>query len=87
MAMKLQMDMRLSQRLVMTPQLQQAIKLLQMSRLELEQTVSEYLTENPLLEEFEEVDDADERAISWGSFAAFSQGIDRQQWDGFQKGR
>ena len=40
MAMKLQMDMRLSQQLVMTPQLQQAIKLLQMSRLELQQTVS-----------------------------------------------
>ena len=35
----------------MTPQLQQAIKLLQLSRLELSQTVSQELLENPLLEE------------------------------------
>lgn len=37
--------------LVMTPQLQQAIKLLQLSRLELQQTLSQHLDENPLLEE------------------------------------
>jgi RNA polymerase sigma-54 factor len=35
----------------MTPQLQQAIKLLQLSRLELQQTISQTLMENPLLEE------------------------------------
>ena len=35
----------------MTPQLQQAIKLLQLSRMELEQFVSEQLAENPVLEE------------------------------------
>src|SRR5919201_1692989 len=43
MALELKQNLRLSQQLVMTPQLQQAIKLLQLSRLELEQ--------NPLLEE------------------------------------
>jgi RNA polymerase sigma-54 factor len=37
--------------LVMTPQLQQAIKLLQLSRLELQQTLAQHLDENPLLEE------------------------------------
>src|SRR6266850_5710379 len=49
--MKLRLDLRLSQKLVMTPQLQQAIKLLQLSRLELQQTISQNLLENPLLEE------------------------------------
>lgn len=41
----------LGQGLLMTPQLQQAIKLLQLSRLELEQFVETQLAENPALEE------------------------------------
>jgi RNA polymerase sigma-54 factor len=45
--------MNLSQNLVITPQLQQAIKLLQMSRLELESAVRSELEENPILEEAE----------------------------------
>ncbi|MCX7979341.1 MAG: hypothetical protein N2578_10095, partial [Bdellovibrionaceae bacterium] len=45
--------MTLSQGLVMTPQLQQAIKLLQMSRLELESAVQAELQDNPMLEEAE----------------------------------
>src|SRR5919106_3109365 len=49
--MKLRLDLRLSQKLIMTPQLQQAIKLLQLSRLELQQTLTQHLMENPLLEE------------------------------------
>jgi RNA polymerase sigma-54 factor len=49
--MKLRLDLRLSQKLIMTPQLQQAIKLLQLSRLELQQTLGQHLMENPLLEE------------------------------------
>ncbi len=49
--MELKLDLRLSQKLVMTPQLQQAIKLLQLSRMELQQVLSQYLMENPLLEE------------------------------------
>lgn len=49
--MDLRLDLRLSQKLVMTPQLQQAIKLLQLSRLELQQTLSQHLVENPLLED------------------------------------
>lgn len=42
---------RLEQRLVMTHQLQQAIRLLQLSRTELVDSISEALAENPLLEE------------------------------------
>lgn len=49
--MKLRLDLRLSQKLIMTPQLQQAIKLLQLSRLELQQSLAQHLMENPLLEE------------------------------------
>lgn len=45
--------MNLSQNLVITPQLQQAIKLLQMSRMELESAVRSELEENPILEEAE----------------------------------
>jgi len=41
----------MSQRLVMTPSLQQAIKLLQMSKLELVEEVQQELLENPVLEE------------------------------------
>src|SRR5437867_7116947 len=51
--MKLRLDLRLSQKLIMTPQLQQAIKLLQLSRLELQQTLAQHLDENPMLEEAE----------------------------------
>jgi len=51
--MKLRLDLRLTQKLIMTPQLQQAIKLLQLSRLELQQTLTQHLMENPLLEELQ----------------------------------
>jgi len=49
--MEARLELKLSQKLIMTPQLQQAIKLLQLSRLELVQSVAQELTENPVLEE------------------------------------
>jgi RNA polymerase sigma-54 factor len=49
--MELKQQLKLSQQLIMTPQLQQAIKLLQMSRMELSELVQEELLENPILEE------------------------------------
>lgn len=51
--------MNLSQSLVITPQLQQAIKLLQMSRMELETAVRSELEENPILEEAEVLKEED----------------------------
>jgi RNA polymerase sigma-54 factor len=51
MALELRQHLRLTQQLVMTPQLQQAIKLLQLSRLELLDVINEEMVENPLLEE------------------------------------
>ena len=54
MAIELKQSLRLSQQLVITPQLQQAIKLLQLSRLELVEMVQSELIENPILEEYTE---------------------------------
>ncbi len=59
MAQGLKMSMKLSQQLRMTPQLQQAIKLLQLSRVELEDAVRAELNENPVLEEFHETTEDD----------------------------
>jgi len=56
MALEQKLDLRLSQRLVMTPSLQQAIKLLQMSRLELQEVLNQEMVENPILEEQEETE-------------------------------
>ena len=57
MALELRQQLKLSQQLVMTPQLQQAIKLLQLSRVELLETVQQELLENPFLEESSLTDD------------------------------
>jgi RNA polymerase sigma-54 factor len=51
MALEIRQVQKLSQQLVMTPQLQQAIKLLQLSRIELEDIISQELRDNPALEE------------------------------------
>jgi RNA polymerase sigma-54 factor len=51
MAMETRLSLRQSQRVVMTPLLQQAIQLLQLSTLELQEVVQKELLENPLLEE------------------------------------
>ena len=51
MAMETRLSLRQSQRVVMTPLLQQAIQLLQLSTLELQEVVQQELLENPLLEE------------------------------------
>ncbi len=51
MAIELRQQLKLAQQLVMTPQLQMAIKLLQLSRLELQNTIQQELIENPALEE------------------------------------
>ena len=50
MALAPRLDLRQSQTLVMTPQLQQAIKLLQLSNMELAAYVEGELEQNPLLE-------------------------------------
>lgn len=56
------LDLRQSQNLVMTPQLQQAIKLLQLSNQELGEFIEEELANNPLLEKVESERETDEQA-------------------------
>ncbi len=56
MALEIKQNLRLSQQLIMTPQLQQAIKLLQLSRLELVETINQEMETNPILEELAEDD-------------------------------
>ena len=58
MAIQQRLQARLSQRLVLTPSLQQAIKLLPMSTLELADLLNQEVVENPLLEEVPEEDAA-----------------------------
>ena len=48
--MKQALQLRISQHLTLTPQLQQSIRLLQLSTLELNQELEKFLMENPLLE-------------------------------------
>ena len=50
MALGPRLDLRQTQALVLTPQLQQAIRLLQLSNLELEAVIAEEISKNPLLE-------------------------------------
>jgi len=61
MFLKTTLSPQLVQKLVMTPKLQQAIKILQMPRLELAQYISQQMEENPVLEElYEEQEEATE---------------------------
>jgi RNA polymerase sigma-54 factor len=51
MGMEMRQELKLSQQLVMTPQLQQAIRLLQLSRMELAELVHDEMLENPILDD------------------------------------
>jgi RNA polymerase sigma-54 factor len=61
MALEIKQSLKLTQQLIMTPQLQQAIKLLQLSRLELLTAINQELETNPILEESLE----DQEPESW----------------------
>ena len=60
MEMKLNANLKMSQKLVMTPMLQQAIKLLPLARLELARQVRQEIMDNPVLEEILEEEDPQE---------------------------
>jgi RNA polymerase sigma-54 factor len=59
MALEIKQSPKLVQQLVITPQLQQAIKLLQLTRVELVDLIQDEIKENPLLE-VSELDDEEE---------------------------
>lgn len=77
--MKQSLQLRLSQQLAMTPQLQQAIRLLQLSTLELQHEIQQALKSNPLLEEddlYQEIETSDindNEPAALDSFAAIEQ--------------
>jgi RNA polymerase sigma-54 factor len=60
MDMKIGLHLRQRQQLVMTPKLQQALKLLQMPSIELQQMLKQEIMENPLLEEIEDFEETAE---------------------------
>ncbi len=60
--MALRLELKPSQSLVMTPQLQQSIKLLQLSNLELAAVIDRELAENPLLQRAEDVESSEDSA-------------------------
>ena len=61
--MKTSLHLKLSQHLTLTPQLQQSIKLLQLSTVELHQELERYLLENPLLERVDAAGETDESSV------------------------
>ncbi|MDB5793906.1 MAG: polymerase factor sigma-54 [Noviherbaspirillum sp.] len=68
--MKQTLQLRISQHLALTPQLQQSIRLLQLSTLELHQELEQILSENPMLER---VDDPLDRSVRLLADGAISQ--------------
>ena len=74
--MKQSLQLRTSQHLALTPQLQQSIRLLQLSTLELHQELEQILTDNPLLERLDDPLDHSIRLLADGAIGA--EGI-RQQ--------
>jgi RNA polymerase sigma-54 factor len=84
MALEQRLSPRLQQRLVMTPALQMAIKLLQLNKLELEQTLQQEMVENPMLEEREQPEvSAETEAAEADAQAGDDQLIDNLDVDSF----
>ena len=68
--MKQTLQLRVSQHLALTPQLQQSIRLLQLSTLELHQELEQMLSDNPLLERLDDPLDHSVRLLSDGAISA-----------------
>jgi RNA polymerase sigma-54 factor len=75
MSLDLKQSFKLTQQILMTPQLQQAIKLLQLSRLEVEQFLQQQMVENPVLEE-DEIESIDRESIEKSSEEIISDEIE-----------
>src|SRR5579875_3440482 len=70
--MKQTLQLRVSQHLALTPQLQQSIRLLQLSTLELHQELEQILSENPLLERLDDPLDHSVRLLADGAVSSAS---------------
>ena len=67
--MKQSLQLRVSQHLALTPQLQQSIRLLQLSTLELHQELEQILTDNPMLERVDDPLDHSVRLLADGALS------------------
>ena len=76
MALSARLDLRQSQNLVMTPQLQQAIKLLQFNNLELNEFVEAEIEQNPLLERDDGDGPATLEALEADNLAAYDKAVE-----------
>lgn len=68
--MKQSLQLRTSQHLTLTPQLQQSIRLLQLSTLELQQELEQILADNPMLERLDDAFDNSVRLLADGAISA-----------------
>src|SRR5450830_236799 len=68
--MKQSLQLRTSQHLALTPQLQQSIRLLQLSTLELHQELEQILSDNPLLERLDDALDNSVRLLADGAISS-----------------
>ncbi|HYD59716.1 MAG TPA: RNA polymerase factor sigma-54 [Noviherbaspirillum sp.] len=68
--MKQTLQLRISQHLALTPQLQQSIRLLQLSTLELHQELEQILSDNPMLERVDDPLDNSVRLLADGAISA-----------------
>jgi len=79
--MKTSLNLRFSQNLTLTPQLQQSIKLLQLSAIELEQELIQAAEQNPLIEYQSESSIAPTEPISQLSHLSISSSKNHAEWD------
>ena len=77
MALSTKLELRQGQQLVMTPQLQQAIRLLQLSNIELMQYVETELERNPLLERDETVESGPRSEVEPAEYAKSEESVPR----------
>ena len=86
--MKQGLQLRMSQHLALTPQLQQSIRLLQLSTLELNQEIEQLLADNPLLERADSPFDSSLRLAGDGSVQSSSdQSFDGSAGDSSDEGQ
>lgn len=83
MVLEIKQEPKLTQQLLLTPQLQLAIKLLQLNRLELENAIREELNQNPLLEEEPR---EEEEEVLWDSLIGWGKKASRKK-DPFEEGK
>jgi RNA polymerase sigma-54 factor len=90
-ALEIKQDLKLTQQLVMTPQLQQAIKLLQLSRMELQEIIDQEIKENPVLEEDsgqeeQDQEEKEQKEVSAEGEASKSESVKDQDWEEYMEG-